>query len=1008
MLSPWDLLGRLDVFRDQQLFKESLSAATFTHWEPNSATFSRVRERPIPGMKNPPAPLRNELFPEGIPEVLASMSSKTRKRLSADTAIAEMAARECLKSHRAGKWFGLEHPEGSLARFLRSWKQLEAEPGVMVTRFHACMFHPCKRRKRQILIHNVEALDQALNRICLGNRKCSRTGSSHLTWNPVVRMGKVETFGTGDEKEHPLEFCQSYARGVASLASKQGGRLVFLECYSAPRAPLSAAVAVELGTPPPKPYKGERPTRNVPKEMDDSRAIPASCAFPCAGSEPGALATESNAYRLSAVEAGRQPSYGKRAQLIPDGLNDPGQHIARAKTLGHPFHSSKSLKEDHRSAIEHSRSHHSSLTKKRLAELSRLKSLDRELCAEQKRDNERASWTARKLGLRPKTALMRHLQGVLGIEDTDVPEACLIGLPILGKAARSPFFEEFEVPPKMSKREFLGRSRSQQEAMLDRVRAMAHGGTPQLAKAIHEKTVKEVKQGTMGPPMSMTDVLAKYGSDFNIVPSFGLEQGVDQNGDPKFRRIDDHTASGNNLVAHRMQKVPMAMVDYVAVMVKAAHLAWNRPLRVATEDMKGAYRQVPLLPEHVRYSITAVYDPHWRDVKLYEIYGQPFGAGHAVPNFCRVAEWLARCACRLFQLLIDHFFDDFFLIEEENLAETAVWCLREFFGLMGFKLDPSKSQPPAQIAAVLGVHFCVQGLLSQRFFLVQAKPSRVLNLTKTIDHILKKDTLSSAEAASLIGKFGFLCSTLFGKVGRCCTAALRQRQYSSYPDNSLSEEIRASLRLMRCFLQLAPDRRVWVESAERPLLLYTDASDVPDRVPQRALGACLIDPSSQLFTYTSCEVPQTVVDTWLPKKSHMGQLELLAAVLALDTWQRRLAEASVLLFIDNDSAAANLVKGYSAKSDSAAIVGQFWLLAAHLQLSVYIDRVESKSNPSDGPSRLDFQFMHEMGASWTDPSTGQLDRPSVHPAIWFGATNDSDGGGRVTAPSQTTGGEKCG
>ncbi len=64
--------------------------------------------------------------------------------------------------------------------------------------------------------------------------------------------------------------------------------------------------------------------------------------------------------------------------------------------------------------------------------------------------------------------------------------------------------------------------------------------------------------------------------------------------------------------------------------------------------MKGAYRQVPLLDEHVKYAVTAVYNPDYDRVDLRNMFGQPFGAGHAVPNFCRVAEWLARVVSRLF------------------------------------------------------------------------------------------------------------------------------------------------------------------------------------------------------------------------------------------------------------------------------------------------------------------------------------------------------------------------
>ena len=46
------------------------------------------------------------------------------------------------------------------------------------------------------------------------------------------------------------------------------------------------------------------------------------------------------------------------------------------------------------------------------------------------------------------------------------------------------------------------------------------------------------------------------------------------------------------------------------------------------------------------------------EVDLHELHGQPLGAGHAVRNFCRRAEWTNRCAQKLFRAYMDHFFDE--------------------------------------------------------------------------------------------------------------------------------------------------------------------------------------------------------------------------------------------------------------------------------------------------------------------------------------------------------------
>ena len=160
-----------------------------------------------------------------------------------------------------------------------------------------------------------------------------------------------------------------------------------------------------------------------------------------------------------------------------------------------------------------------------------------------------------------------------------------------------------------------------------------------------------------------------------------------------------------------------------------------------------------------------------------------------------------------------------------------------------------------------------------------------------------------------------------------------------------------------------------MRSASPPYLLYTDASDVPERSPRFGVGAVLIEniPSGRALSYFSWSVPQSTVDRWLPKKSYMGQLELLAAPIALATWKSKLSGSRCLHFVDNDSASACLVRGYSPKADSCEIVGVYWLQASETKTDLYVDRVESKSNISDGPSRFDSSLMSYLKATPIEP-----------------------------------------
>eukprot|EP00971_Amphidinium_carterae_P315743 6276266-Amphidinium_carterae.1 len=132
-------------------------------------------------------------------------------------------------------------------------------------------------------------------------------------------------------------------------------------------------------------------------------------------------------------------------------------------------------------------------------------------------------------------------------------------------------------------------------------------------------------------------------------------------------------------------------------------------------------------------------DPDANAVRYFVLYAQPFGAAHAVSNFYRVAEWLVRVARRYFHLAVEHFYDDFFLVEPESSAPVAQQCLQELFHILGFALDPAKSQPPSANAVVLGVHFdltqVAHGLLQ-----VRAKPERITLLTEEMQAVLDRGT----------------------------------------------------------------------------------------------------------------------------------------------------------------------------------------------------------------------------------------------------------------------------
>ena len=89
------------------------------------------------------------------------------------------------------------------------------------------------------------------------------------------------------------------------------------------------------------------------------------------------------------------------------------------------------------------------------------------------------------------------------------------------------------------------------------------------------------------------------------------------------------------------------------------------------------------------------------------------------------------------------------------------------------------------------------------------------------------------------------------------------------------------------------------------------------------------------------------------------QAELLPALIAMQTWGNNLKNKKVILFVDNDAARHALVKGRSTNAASDEILITFWEIVAEHEIQIWVERVPSKSNPADGPSRDDWTWCNK-------------------------------------------------
>ena len=96
-------------------------------------------------------------------------------------------------------------------------------------------------------------------------------------------------------------------------------------------------------------------------------------------------------------------------------------------------------------------------------------------------------------------------------------------------------------------------------------------------------------------------------------------------------------------------------------------------------------------------------------------------------------------------------------------------------------------------------------------------------------------------------------------------------------------------------------------------------------------------------------------------------LEMWAAILGLLSFQPALEKRIVRIWIDNKAAEAILKRGSGKCSDHNRIAHHLWSLAFGARIGIWLERVASKENIADEPSRREFRTLVGLGASFSQP-----------------------------------------
>ena len=192
-----------------------------------------------------------------------------------------------------------------------------------------------------------------------------------------------------------------------------------------------------------------------------------------------------------------------------------------------------------------------------------------------------------------------------------------------------------------------------------------------------------------------------------------------------------------------------------------------------------------------------------------------------------------------------------------------------------------------------------------------------------------------------------------GKVTQGPLQRLKEFQFRSRT-NCLDSETFSALVRLAATVRIARPRAMTIGQEQKPILLFSDGACEGIERREVTCGAWVVDTLSMTKEMFGLRAPPRLIDRWQSEGNvqTIGQAELLPVALGFIKWEKLCRHRRFLVFVDNDSARAPLIRGSSNSTFSDQIVHAIAKHEAVHQTWVWYARVPSASNPADGPSRL--------------------------------------------------------
>ena len=973
----------LSLQKNQQLVEQwCLSGrCLWVHWGIPCGTASRARFRRLSRRSHGPPPLRTDRWPDGIP----ALSGVNLRRVRLANSLYAFMAHLIPKLSTHNIVWTVENPWTSLLWKTSYWKIVERfKPWYC--ELHNCMFGGARLKRTCIASKTSAVMSLAIH--CDGQH-------SHAPWS--VQQG---VFDTSLEAEYTPMLAKALAECILeSLAGEfklanvqQFAKRLKLSHFSAvaaskqPSKPISMALIPE--------FSHLVILSNIPSDVilpvqdkelrhccevdmfGQQHFIPCGCKLLRQTFKEGGVSrlskisiectpslqniVDSGACQEPASFSGFQCTNAcveKTKLVVANQYTDdkcydwvfgvrwtPEQFLQQACNVKHPFDSFSGLPEVVKTACEYVADMRTvDLVNFRCSKLGSWLQLAGKLKSEEEKLKAGMAATRRRILDSKRLLLMKHIIEQEGYEDTSLADDLMTGFSLVGDVPKSNVLPQKMTPASMSTQDLQSNSQRANKALRFMTRSI---GDSELDQKLWERTQLEVQRGWLVGPLSWEELP----DGAAVSRRFPLAQSE------KVRPIDDFSQSQVNATVTSYEQATVDGPDVISAL--AIHLM--RSLRDKGRscelvgrslDLASAYRQLAVAESSYEFAYLSIFDPVSQSATLYKQVALPFGSVTAVNAFIRCSRFLQWVAGHCLRIPMSSYFDDYVIFAPPELSNNTQSALCLMLDILGWAFDREgpKSDTFSKQVAALGVVFNLDPTVDGRLE-VHNTEKRLCESVAAIERILSTKSLGKRDALVLRGRLAFCDAFIFGRLGRISLQAITQHAYAKPFNTAVDDGLSGALQVLRDRMAAARPRQIDLNLIHT-FVLFTDAAFDP--VKGAGLGAVLVGPNRKVAAWFGLKLTMIHLQPIFQegRQTVIGELETLAAAVALRLWSRVLTSSKLLLFIDNEGARFSLIKGVSKAPAITSICSIASQVLDESCIMPWFSRVPSPSNLADLPSR---------------------------------------------------------